>query len=283
MSPMSSSSIEATTMRVISRPRTKTWTTKSPMSRAACGYRRSTRGASASRKRDALIGADSATGVFRALEADARRRSSGAGEGSGDEQAGRGGAGCGDEQSGQERADERSDAFAGARGDVRRHQLAWRARERGEERALDRPNQRPCAGDDRRERVGRLDGQLGGDDERGRGGPRRPHEVDRSEHPITAIALHQCRRERGGDDRRNDSDGAEDPGRERSSGVVGDDEQDDEERPVGRGSRRPGDLDPANRAVSEDVSDRDGRRRGCNQAHRGDHLLSAAFASSGRG
>ena len=218
-------------------------------------YARSVRESKARR----AIGADSATGVFRAFEADARRRRSGPGKGSGDEQAGRGGTGCGDEQSGQERAEERSDAFAGARGHVRRHQLAWRARERGEERGLDRPNQRPCAGDDRRERIGRLDGQVGRDDQRGRGSPCRAHEVDRSEHAITAISLHQSRRERGGDDRRDDSDGSEYPGRERPPGLVGDDQEDDEESPVGCGSGRPGDLDPANRPVSEHLSDCDDR------------------------
>lgn len=88
--------------------------------------------------------------------------------------------------------------------------------------------------------------------------------------------LDERRRQRGGDDRRDHANGAQDSDCECSTFVVGDHEEDDEEGPVRRSACRPGELDPPNRAVCENLAH--SRRRGgsATSFHRGDHLNARA-------
>jgi hypothetical protein len=165
-----------------------------------------------------------------------------------------------DERACDERPDERSDAFARARGDVRGEELVRCPGKRGEERILDRPDEGSGAGNERRKGVHEHDRPAVCDEGGGREDARGSNEVDARKHPIAAEPLDERRCERRGDDPRSDANGAQQADRERSAGVVRDHEQDDEERPVGGSSRGPRHLDPADRRVARDLSQCDSRR-----------------------
>ncbi len=167
-----------------------------------------------------------------------------------------------DEDSGEQGTGERSQSLAHARCDVGRDELPGRAREGRKQRGLDRPDEGSGAGDDGGEHVRQLDGKACRDDGSGGDGAEGADGVDGRENAIAPEADDEPRRERGGGDPRNDSDRAENPCRERASRIVGHDEEDDEERPVGGRSGRPGDLDPPNGCISEHLAYRDERRGG---------------------
>ena len=236
---MSRSSIDATTISVMSRPRTKICATKSPITIAAARippeHAPGISEAEASRPVDADPRPCASAALSKRMPVTAAAAPANAAATSTlaatDPVAAT-------SDAGEERTDECSDPLADARRDVRGDELAGVRAKAGQQRGLDRPDERAGAGHHRGEDVRELDREPGRDDDRRRDS-RRPQrtDVDRREHAVAAIALDERGRERRRDDPGNDAHRSEDPGGERPARVVDDHEQHHEEAPSRRPSR----------------------------------------------
>jgi hypothetical protein len=118
------------------------------------------------------------------LEADAGDRCRGARERHRHEKARRRGARTDHDEACDQRADERADTLAGARRHVRGHELPRRLREGREKRALDRPDERAGARDERREHLHGRDRSVHAHRNRREHCARATNDVDRSEDAV---------------------------------------------------------------------------------------------------
>ena len=196
------------------------------------------------------------------LEADSRYGCGRTGEGHGDNQA-RGDGPCPrHDDTGKERADERPEPLAGARCDVRSDELPGSLCERRKQRRLDRPDERADTRDRGGEHVHELDRQVGADGRRGQHRADTAHNVDPGENAIAAVTLDERGRKRCRQNRGDRPDRPENADRERSTGVVHEDEEHDQECPIGCRTRRPRELEPPDGRVPQNIPKRCSCRRG---------------------
>ena len=154
------------------------------------------------------------------------------------------------------RPDEHPQRLTAAHHGVARHELLRRASQPGKQR------ERRRALHDREETLD----HRGDEDERrrsiehehrgGREDDERPHGVDAGEDGRRREAIGERRGERRPDDRRQHPQRGDESRRGDSSHVIGEHEQRDEVRPLGRDGQEPCRLDARHRAVAEDVANR---------------------------
>ena len=254
-SPSPSSSIEATTMSVVSMPRTNTWPPKSRKTSPTPGCRRRARTA-----REMAIPVPAVDALPRASASSAnrspRRTAAATRNVTVTTDAARGRTHADGDGATDQRADERTGAFAEAARHVRGDELGWAPGQRRHEGVLDRADERARP----RQDPGQDEGDPGRcaqhEHDRGDRGRSGPDEVDGDERAVAAQPGHRDIGEGSDQHRRDHPHDAQDPDPERPTGRVGRDQQDDQVGPVGGDPERPGGLDPADARVAGDFPDR---------------------------
>ena len=255
LSPSPSSSIEATTMSVVSMPRTNTWPPKSRKTSADArmtsqGPHRSRDGDPGHTRRRAaprisLVGEpetdqDRGRGQEREGHDDtARGRTHANGDGATDQ-----------------RTDERTGAFAEAACHVRGDELGWAPGQRRHEGVLDRSDERARAREDPRQDEGDPGRCAQHEHDRGDCGRSGPDEVDGDERAVAPQPGHRDIGEGSDQHRRDHAHDTQHPDPERATGRIGRDQQHDEVGPIGGDPERPRGLDPADARVAGDLPDR---------------------------
>ena len=156
-----------------------------------------------------------------------------------------------DEDPAEQRTDDRADGLAQARHDVGRDELVGQPGQGWEQGGLDGPDHDAGGCDDRRpdEHHRRRSAQPDSDSAPDR--PERSQDVGRHQHAPAAEPGSWHAGERPGQRRRQHPDEAEDAHAQRAAGLIGDDQESDEQDPVAGDPARVGGLDAPDRGVGD--------------------------------